>query len=126
MALWRLQGCRWSGYRRSERWLPPRLLLLKSWPMRGRVWMLALLPLLLGTPVLPQCSFTPVYSGAFRAAALDLSVDGSDLWVATSYGLQLYDRTVDPPSLVAAIPLSGVTAVVRASGGTAYVGSGSS
>ncbi|HYM60868.1 MAG TPA: hypothetical protein VEZ11_08245, partial [Thermoanaerobaculia bacterium] len=57
---------------------------------------------------------------------LDLSIDGNDLWAASAYGVQLYDRQADPPAIVASVPVSGVTRLVRAANGVAYVASGSS
>ncbi len=73
-----------------------------------------------------QCTYSASFSGAFRASYLDLSIDGNDLWVATSYGVQLFDRSVDPPALVASLAVPGITRVVRAAGGgIAYAGSGS-
>ncbi|HYM62996.1 MAG TPA: WD40 repeat domain-containing protein, partial [Thermoanaerobaculia bacterium] len=56
---------------------------------------------------------------------LDLSIDGNDLWAASAYGVQLYDRQADPPAIVASVPVSGVTRLVRAANGVAYVASGS-
>jgi hypothetical protein len=81
--------------------------------------------LLLPATAFPQCNLSQVASIPFRASYLDISIDGNDLWAATSYGLSLYDRSVDPPALVASIPLPGITRVVRAANGRAYVGSGS-
>jgi hypothetical protein len=81
--------------------------------------------LLLPTVAASQCNLAPVYSGAFRLSALDVAVDGNDLWVAAAYGVQLYDRSVDPPALITTLPLPGVTRIVRTSGGVAYAGSGS-
>jgi hypothetical protein len=91
--------------------------------MLGRV---AVAVSLLFLPVVAfcQCNLTQVASVPFRSSYLDLSVDGNDLWAATSYGVSLYDRSVDPPVLVAALPLPGITRVVRAANGRAYVGSG--
>jgi hypothetical protein len=93
--------------------------------MRGRAAVLILL-LLLPVPLFAQCNFTLAYSGEFRASYLDIAVDSNDLWAATSYGVQLFDRSVDPPSLVASLALPGVTRVIRALGGAAFVGSGTS
>jgi len=76
-------------------------------------------------PTLPQCNFTPVLSDQFRSSILDLAVEGNDLWAATSYGLALYDRSVDPPRLVASLPIPGATRLVRLGNGLAYAGSGS-
>src|SRR5437764_12686743 len=85
-----------------------------------------LLVLFLGSPLSAQCNSSLVYSGPFRASYLDLAIDGIDLWAATGYGVQLFDRSVDPPALVTSISLPGITRVVRAVNGTAYAGSGSS
>ncbi|HEY2093086.1 MAG TPA: hypothetical protein VGJ81_14460 [Thermoanaerobaculia bacterium] len=85
--------------------------------------------LFLSSPLAAQCNSSLVYSGAFRASYLDLAIDGSngnDLWAATSYGVQLFDRSVDPPALVASISVPGVTRVIRMVNGVAYAGSGSS
>ncbi|MEA2325247.1 MAG: hypothetical protein QOE68_206, partial [Thermoanaerobaculia bacterium] len=49
----------------------------------------------------------------------------NDLWAATSYGISLYDRAVDPPALIASLPLPGITRAVRVANGIAYTGSGS-
>jgi len=95
--------------------------------MSGRVkaafsFLLLLFPQLVDA----QCNFTPRSSGQFRATMLDLAVDGSDLWAATGYGVQLLDRTVDPPLPVASVALPDTTRVVRTGGsGLVYAGSGS-
>jgi hypothetical protein len=93
--------------------------------MRGRAAVLILL-LLLPVPLFAQCNFTLAYSGEFRASYLDIAVDSNDLWAATAYGVQLFDRSVDPPSLVASLALPSVTRVIRALGGVAFAGSGTS
>lgn len=95
--------------------------------MPGRVKAaFSLLLLLLLPPIAEaQCNLTPRSSGAFRASMMDLAVDGSDLWAATGYGVQLFDRTVDPPALVASVALPDTTRVVRTAGGLVYAGSGS-
>src|SRR5712691_10604113 len=90
--------------------------------MRARV--LAVLSILIATPVLPQCNFTPVLGDQFRSSILDLAVDGNDLWAATSYGLSLFDRSADPPRLVASLPIAGTTRLIRLGNGLAYAGSG--
>src|SRR5437763_16718718 len=92
--------------------------------MRGCAAVLLLL--CLGSPLSAQCNSSLVYSGPFRASYLDLAIDGNDLWAATGYGVQLFDRSVEPPALVTSISLPGITRVVRAVNGTAYAGSGSS
>ena len=94
--------------------------------MRGRAIAVLSLLLLSSWPAFGQCSFSRTYGAAYRASYLDLAVDGGDLWAATSYGVQLYERAFDPPQLVASLALPGVTRIVRpVGGGTAYVGSGS-
>jgi hypothetical protein len=95
--------------------------------MRGRVAVpvLLLFSLLLPSVSFGQCNYTPVFSGEYRASMLDLALDGNDLWTATSYGLQLFDRSVDPPAAVATIALPGITRIVRVSNGLAYAASGS-
>jgi hypothetical protein len=92
--------------------------------MLGRVVVAVVLLFLLPVVAFPQCSLTQVASVPYRASFLDIAIDGNDLWAATSYGLSLYDRSVDPPALVVAFPLPGVTRVVRAANGFAYAGSG--
>jgi hypothetical protein len=91
--------------------------------MRGRVAAVLFLSLL-ALPLYPQCTLTPQYSGQYRTSVLDVAADGNDLWTATSYGLQLLDRRVDPPAPIASIAIPGITRVVRASNGTAYAASG--
>ena len=92
--------------------------------MRGCVAFLLLS--LIAVPALPQCNYQLVYSGQFRTSALDLALDGNNLWLATGYGISLFDRSVDPPALVTSVAVPGVTRVVRAANGTAFAGSGTS
>src|ERR1043166_9270201 len=80
--------------------------------------------LLLASPLLPQCNFTPVLSDPFRSSILDLAIDGNDLWAATGYGIALYDRSVDPPRLSSLIAIPGTTRDVRLANGLAYAASG--
>jgi hypothetical protein len=91
--------------------------------MRGRVAAVLFLSFL-ALPVFPQCTLTPQYSGQYRTSVLDVAVDGNDLWTATSYGVQLLDRRVDPPASIASIAVPGITRAVRAVNGTAYAASG--
>ena len=70
------------------------------------------------------CNIAPVLSDQFRSSFLDLAVDGNDLWAATSYGVALYDRSFDPPRLVASLPVPGTTRLIRLGTGVAYAGSG--
>ncbi|HWW62377.1 MAG TPA: hypothetical protein VN181_13475, partial [Thermoanaerobaculia bacterium] len=92
--------------------------------MRGCVIAVLFLSLLPGA--FPQCTLTPISSAPFRASVLDVSIDGNDLWAATGYGVQLFDRTVDPPLRLASIAVPGTTRIVRAKNGIVYAGSGSS
>ena len=89
--------------------------------MLGRV-AVAVSLLFLPVVAFPQCNLTQVASVPFRASYLDIAIDGNDLWAATSYGVSLYDRSVDPPALIVSLPLPGVTRVVRAANGVAYAG----
>src|SRR6266487_17037 len=87
---------------------------------------LAVLAVVVATPPAPPpCNIGPGVSYQFRSSILDLAVDGNDLWAATSYVVSLYDRTVDPPRLIAFIPVAGATRLIRLGNGLAYVGSGS-
>jgi hypothetical protein len=92
--------------------------------MLGRV-AVAVSLLLFPVIAFPQCNLSQVASVPFRASFLDIAIDGTDLWAATSYGISLYDRSVDPPALVVSLPLPGTTRVVRAANGLAYAGSAS-
>jgi hypothetical protein len=92
--------------------------------MLGRV-AVAVSLLLFPVIAFPECNLSQVASVPFRASFLDIAIDGNDLWAATSYGISLYDRSVDPPALVVSLPLPGTTRVVRAANGLAYAGSGS-
>src|SRR5437773_8176623 len=86
---------------------------------------LAVLAVVVATPPAPPpCNIGPGVSYQFRSSILDLAVDGNDLWAATSYGVSLYDRSADPPRLIASIPVAGATRLVRLGNGLAYAGSG--
>ncbi|MEO6488008.1 MAG: hypothetical protein ABIO78_08730 [Thermoanaerobaculia bacterium] len=94
--------------------------------MRGRVIFLLFSLLLLGSSAATaQCNFQFDYSAQFRASFVDIAVDGNDLWAATVYGVQLFDRTVEPPRLFASLALPGTSHAIEARDGTAFVGSGS-
>jgi hypothetical protein len=93
--------------------------------MLGRA-VVAISLLLVPVVAIPQCNLAQVASVPFRASYLDIAIDGNDLWAATSYGVSLYDRSVDPPALIVSLPLPGITRVVRAANGVTYAGSGSS
>ncbi len=93
--------------------------------MRGRVLLLLFSIFILSTTAFPQCDYHLQYSGGYRASIYDLWVDGNDLWAATGYGVQLFDRSIDPPQLVATVAVPGLTRVVRAANGIAYAGGNS-
>lgn len=89
--------------------------------MRGWVTA-AFLSFFVVATALSQCNYQLQFSGEYRASILDISIDNNDLWAASGYGVQLYDRSVDPPRLVGSIGIPGITRVVRASNGVAYAG----
>lgn len=69
-------------------------------------------------------SLDVVYDGAYRGTALDASLDGSLLWVATSWGVTIHETASQVPQPVATRPLAGTTAAVEAGSVRVYVGSG--
>jgi hypothetical protein len=88
--------------------------------MRGCVKAFLLL-ILVCSNLAADCTWSPRQSTQFRTTALDLSVDGPFVWLATGYGVQLLEGTRGVDSL--AIP--GLTRVVEADDqGLAYAGSG--
>lgn len=93
-------------------------------PGRVKVALLSILVLLVSDSTFGDCAqWTARTSSQFRTTAFDLSVDGDFVWLATGYGVQLFEDG----SIVASIGLPGSTRTVRAhTGGIAYVGSGSS
>lgn len=95
--------------------------------MPGRV-IAAFLLFLIPTQIEAQCNWTARSSSQFRASVLDVAGDLNDLWIATGYGVQLLDRTVDPPAPIASVALPDTTRVVLPRGGGSdivYAGSGS-
>src|SRR5689334_4330525 len=67
-----------------------------------------------------QCDYHLQFSGQYRASIFDVFIDNNDLWTATGYGIQLFDRSTDPPQLVSSVAIPGLTRIVRASNGVAY------
>lgn len=92
--------------------------------MRGRVSSLLLSSLLFAFPASPQCSYRLESSAQLRATYFDAVVDGNDLWAATGYGVQLFDRSLDPPRLIASLAVPETTRSIDVRDGTAYAGSG--
>lgn len=89
--------------------------------MRGRVAVLSLFLLVLSLPASSQCNWTNRFSGQYRTTALDLAVDGEQVWLATGYGVQLFDGT----TLLDSASVTGTTRAIATSGnGIAYAGSG--
>ena len=72
------------------------------------------------------CDYVPFHSRSYRASALDVALDGSDLWVATSYGVMLYEAGPNPPIPRAGLAIPGTTNRVRVGTGVVYAASGSS
>lgn len=71
------------------------------------------------------CDQTQRYSAQYRATYSDLAVEGNDLWAATVYGVELIDRTSNPPRVLGSLPLRGATTSVATSPNITYVASGS-
>src|SRR5882672_11326746 len=86
----------------------------------------AILFLLLSLQAFSQCPYSRTATIPFRSTAYDVAVDGNDLWVATGYGISLYDRSIDPPKLTALTPVPQTTRFVRVTNGLAYVAGGDS
>jgi hypothetical protein len=89
------------------------------------ITILLVLSLLGSSPLLAVCEGTGVFSGAYRESALDVDFEGNDLWVATSYGVTLYDRSTAPPRALRSLALPGPTSEVEAVRDMAVVASGS-
>src|SRR5258708_24914275 len=87
--------------------------------MRGCAAVLIILLSLsfLDAPAFSQCNYSLVASVPFRATVYDVFIDGNDLWVATGYGVALYDRSVDPPRLPAVVGVPQTTQVRPAAHG---------
>src|ERR1700682_1493518 len=92
--------------------------------MRGRAAVLLLFLLSFSFVAKSQCPYSRVASVPFRTTAYDLAIDGNDLWLASGYGLSLYDRGIDPPKLTAVTAVPQTTRLVRAVNGLAYAAGG--
>ena len=90
--------------------------------MLGRVIAGVLSTFLLAASAFAQCDYRTQFSGDYRASIFDIAIDNNDLWTASGYGVQLYDRSVDPPRLTATVGVPGITRVIRESNGVAYAG----
>ncbi len=66
-----------------------------------------------------------IWDGAHRSTALDVALDDSNLWVATSWGIARYEIVNGIPRRVVTRPLPGNTAAVVVGSARVYVGSGS-
>jgi hypothetical protein len=93
--------------------------------MRGRVISVLFSLFFIAATAFADCNLGLTYTGSFRTTAYDVAPSGNDLWLATGYGLQLLDRRVGPPSLVAWIAVSDLTRYVKVRNDVAYAGSGS-
>lgn len=83
-----------------------------------------LVALLTPAVALPQCDFRLLYSDNFRVSAFDVALENADLYVATGYGVTLYDSAVDPAAPVSSVAVPGVTREVQPAGDLVYAGSG--
>ncbi|HEX7150815.1 MAG TPA: hypothetical protein VF618_04945 [Thermoanaerobaculia bacterium] len=90
--------------------------------MRGRVTAVLILSFFLSLSSEAACNWSPRNSIQFRSTLYDVAVEGNDLWTATGYGVELYDRTSE--TLIDTLAIPGPTRVIRVRGGIAYVGSG--
>lgn len=91
--------------------------------MRGRVT-LFLSTFLIASAATPQCNYRLEHSAPLRATYFDAAIDGNDLWTATGYGVQLFDRSMDPPRLAMSIAVPETTRSIDVRDGIAYAGSG--
>jgi len=85
----------------------------------------ALFLMLLAPRAHAGCSLSKIWEGAFRETIHDVALDGDAVWAATSWGVSLYDASVDPPRALRSIAIPGTTRRVAASGGLAWLASGS-
>jgi hypothetical protein len=69
-----------------------------------------------------QCEYRNAFDLRFRDSALGLSLDGNDLWIATGWGVALWDAAAE--RVVTSLSVEGTTVAVQAVGGGAWVGSG--
>ncbi|MFN2442789.1 MAG: hypothetical protein ABR517_08905 [Thermoanaerobaculia bacterium] len=91
---------------------------------RAWVVVLSLFLVLFGGSAFGQCEFRSAFDLRFRDTALDLSLDGNDLWVATGWGVALWDAAAERP--VTSLSIERTTVAVQAVPGGAWVGSGTS
>lgn len=92
--------------------------------MRGRVSLFLSTLLLFATAASPQCNYRLEYTAPLRATYFDAVIDGNDLWAATGYGVQLFDRSLDPPRLIASLAVPETTRSIEVRDGIGYAGSG--
>ena len=94
--------------------------------MLGRVAAVFLSLSLFSSDSPAQCNYPARYSGQFRSTVYDVAVEGSFIWTATGYGVQLLEPTSRGPEVADAVALPGSTRVVAPRGNDlAYAGSGS-
>lgn len=68
------------------------------------------------------CDFRSGFDLRFRDAALDLSIEGNDIWTATGSGVSLWDAAGERP--VGSLALPGTTTAVQAVTGGVWAASG--
>ena len=70
-----------------------------------------------------ECDYRLLSSQSFRLTGHDVVVDGDEVWMATLYGLAVYERVSGEP--VGSIAIPGPTTEVEPAAGLVYAGSGS-
>jgi len=92
--------------------------------MTPRAWVVvfSLVLALSGGSASAQCDYRNAFDLRFRDSALGLSLDGNDLWIATGWGVALWDAAAERP--VTSLSIEGSTLAVQAVPGGAWVGSG--
>ena len=94
--------------------------------MRGRVIPLLLGFLFLSNTAFPQCDYRALYSAPLRSTYFDIAAEGSEIWAATGYGVQLLDAHSSVPRVLALVAVPEVTRTIEVRDGVAYAGSGNS
>lgn len=90
--------------------------------MCGRVIAAVLLSLLIPSSLQAQCNLQLRTSDNFRKTAWDAAADGTLVWVATGYGIDLHDGS---GRIIDTLALPGETKVVVVRDSVGFVGSGS-
>lgn len=78
--------------------------------------------LLLPSALLSECEYRHLSSHPFRLTGHDVALSGEEVWVATMFGLAVYERGSGEPS--GSIALAGPTTEVEPAAGVVFAGSG--